>query len=173
MTTAAGSTEPSLRRIELSDWQLLRSLRLAALSTDPSAFGSTYEREVAFADDEWRARAGAAAVGSGSCYLFAERSGEVVGLIGAWWPGEAAFPEMVSMWVRPEARGSGVARRLVDGLIAWARDVDAAGIGLYVTVGNGPAERLYCSAGFVDWPDESGESVHPCSGERRMLLRLG
>ncbi len=156
----------------MDDWRLLRSLRLAALSTDPGAFGSTYEREVAFDDEEWQALAGAAATGAGSCYLLAEQDGEVVGLIGAWWPSDAEFPEMVSMWVRPEARGGGVARRLVDGLIEWARDVDAAGIGLYVTLGNDPAERLYRSAGFDDWPDGSGVSIHPCSDERRMLRRL-
>lgn len=36
--------------------QQSKTLRLKALRTDPSAFGSTYEREVAFDDDVWEAR---------------------------------------------------------------------------------------------------------------------
>lgn len=33
-----------------------KALRLHALKTDPKAFGSTYEREVAFEDEEWLKR---------------------------------------------------------------------------------------------------------------------
>ncbi|KAF2671613.1 hypothetical protein BT63DRAFT_422156 [Microthyrium microscopicum] len=34
----------------------LKAIRLEALKTDPDAFGSTYEREVAFTDEQWAER---------------------------------------------------------------------------------------------------------------------
>ena len=45
-----------MRRLDPSEHALLRTLRLRALADTPSAFGSTYERELAFTDDEWRRR---------------------------------------------------------------------------------------------------------------------
>ena len=51
----------SIRRINPDDADLLRTIRLRALSDTPIAFGSTYAREVAFPEQEWQSRAGAKA----------------------------------------------------------------------------------------------------------------
>lgn len=45
-----------IRVAEPGDWQILRDIRLTALSETPTAFGSTYERESAFDADRWRDR---------------------------------------------------------------------------------------------------------------------
>ena len=43
-----------VRRAMPGDEPILRALRLQALSDTPEAFGSTYERELARTDDDWR-----------------------------------------------------------------------------------------------------------------------
>ncbi len=47
-----------IRRIERPDLGVVRELRLRALKTDPTSFGSTYEREAAFAAEVWEERVG-------------------------------------------------------------------------------------------------------------------
>ena len=54
------------------------------------------------------------------------------------------------MYVRPEARGAGVARRLVEAVIAYAR-ARVELIQLSVVVGNEQARRLYARLGFVEY----------------------
>ena len=46
-----------IRPTTMTDWQLLRDIRLHALRDAPDAFSSTYAREAAFDEIEWRQRA--------------------------------------------------------------------------------------------------------------------
>ena len=45
-----------VRQPVVEDWQALRDIRLEALRDAPSAFGSTYEREVVRGETHWRDR---------------------------------------------------------------------------------------------------------------------
>jgi RimJ/RimL family protein N-acetyltransferase len=54
------------------------------------------------------------------------------------------------MYVRPDARGAGVASRLVEAVIAYARPCVEL-IQLSVVVGNEQARRLYARRGFVEY----------------------
>ena len=57
---------------------------------------------------------------------------------------------LVGMYVRPEARRTGVARRLVEAIIDTARrHVEV--VQLTVVMGNEPARRLYAGLGFVEY----------------------
>ena len=47
----------NLKRINPQMAALYRQVRLAALKSDPLSFGSTYEREAHFPEDEWVRRA--------------------------------------------------------------------------------------------------------------------
>ena len=109
-----------VRETVLADWQALRDIRLHALRDAPDAFGSTYAREAAFDETEWRQRASR----DGSFIAFLPEV-TPAGLAG----GFQAAPdtvELVAMFVRPQARGRGVGEALIDAVIGWAQDRDAA-----------------------------------------------
>ena len=58
-----------------------------------------------------------------------------------------------SVWVAPEHRGLGIARLLMEEVIAWARAFGARVVRLDVTVGNAAAVQLYRGLGFVEVGD--------------------
>ena len=79
-----------------------------------------------------------------------ERDDEVtVGLVtGMIDENSAQIAWLTSMWVDPEARGSGVAGLLIDEVISWSLINNCALIRLDFTEGNGNAERAYEKSGF-------------------------
>ena len=60
-----------VRQLHPGELKLYRSIRLAALSDAPYAFGSTYEGEIAFTESRWRERASNGAEGKGSICIIA------------------------------------------------------------------------------------------------------
>ena len=62
-------------------------------------------------------------------------------------PGAA---HLVSMWVDPTRRRSGIGTALVDAVVRWARGCGARRIELWVTDTNRPAKSLYVRNGFVE-----------------------
>ncbi len=155
----------SYRRLAAADWSQARDARLAALAEAPYAFASTLERELDFADEVWRERAG---------------SGRTVGA----WHGSVlvgmatGMPEkdgwhLVGMWVSPEWRGKDVASRLVAEVCAMARQAGAHGMTLWVTEVNDRARAFYRKVGFqptgarqLVWPQQ------PDHWEEELALRL-
>ena len=131
-----------IRAVEPDEWKRYRDLRLAALAEAPYAFGSTLERELAFHEPTWRSRLVARR------QFVAERGERWVGTAGAILADNGHGAELVSMWVAPEARGSGAAAELVRAVIDWARAEGHPMLSLWVTEGNPRAERLYLRAGF-------------------------
>ena len=61
---------------------------------------------------------------------------------------EIQHAELVSMWVRPDARGSGVGRRLIEAVLDWAQGAAFGEVRLWVVDGNERAERVYSRLGF-------------------------
>jgi GNAT superfamily N-acetyltransferase len=131
-----------IERLAEQEWDVYRDLRLAALGDSPSAFGSRLADERGRAEAEWRNRL------RHRTQFVARQEGRPVATVGCLVEADGVM-ELVSMWVTPPARGTGVAELLVDAVVAEARDRGRETIVVWVTEGNEPAERLYARRGFV------------------------
>jgi GNAT superfamily N-acetyltransferase len=173
-----------VRATVLDDWQALREIRLQGLRDAPDAFGSTYARDAAFPPAEWQRRA----TRDGSFFAFlpdtgpagpagpAELAGpaepaEPAGLAGGY-EEEPGVVELISMFVRPGARGRGVGEALVDAVAAWAANRNAASLHLWVTENNKAARRLYERCGFTVTPERQPLPSNPALGEVGMTRPL-
>jgi Acetyltransferases len=125
-----------------------RAVRLRALQDTPLAFGSTYEREVRLTDEEWTARAARCSSNRDVGFL-ARCDGNYAGLALCFVDGDdAAVGQLISMWVAPEARRSGVGRMLIDAISVWAVERGVKTIKLMVTNVNDGAMEFYRRNGF-------------------------
>ena len=155
----------SIRRVEASEGQQLRTIRLASLQADPTAFGRTFEEESVYNAAYWDMRA----TGSSVSQTFVAVEGDVfIGMAGGYQPELSTPVELVSMWTAPSARGKGVGRGLVEAVVEWAADLAPSSVDLWVTRGNDPALALYESCGFTVTGDVTPSPADPCREEIRM-----
>ncbi len=130
-----------------SDWPLWREVRLAALTEAPHAFKARLADWHRGGEERWRARLGT----PGAYNVVALLDGRAVG-VASGLPGEGDGGrtwELRSVWVGPEARGRGVADRLVAAVERQARQAGATEFKLAVLPGNDAAIALYRRHGFV------------------------
>jgi ribosomal protein S18 acetylase RimI-like enzyme len=139
---------PSLEQISTENVLAFKTVRLWALEDSPSAFGSTYARESAFPDSEWLTRAarmngetriGYLAMESGAAY------GIAAGFLDEQDPTRA---QLVSMWVAPGYRRTGIGNPLVTAIKDWARSRGERTLLLMVTSCNVEAIEFYERNGF-------------------------
>jgi ribosomal protein S18 acetylase RimI-like enzyme len=162
-----------VREVTADEWKLMRDVRLTALRDAPYAFGSTYAREAAFTEEQWRGRFHDRAVA-----LFAYDDSARDDLAG---DGSTAAPaglagvyvkdgvaDLVSMWVRPAARGLGVGEALVAAAGSWAKARSFETLFLWVTESNTPARRLYERCGFTPTGEHQPLPSDPTLREIRM-----
>jgi ribosomal protein S18 acetylase RimI-like enzyme len=141
---------PDFRRLSPEDAAAYRELRLEGLQNAPTAFGSSYEVESkqTVADFEgWMTRsyiAGAwldgALAGAASFYRL---DGTKTLHRGNIW----------GVYVRPGARGHGIARALITHVLAFAR-TQVKQVHLSVVTENESARRLYEALGFTIYGTE-------------------
>lgn len=135
-----------IRLLVVGDERVLRETRLRALRDEPSAFGSSYEREYAFVEADWRGRL--ARIDAAS-FLCERDDGAAVGLVTGTIDESTTFvAHLTAMWVDPDSRGKGVAGLLIDEVIRWAATHGCTALRLDVTDGNYRAERAYEKHGF-------------------------
>jgi len=159
-----------VREAVSGDWQALRDIRLEALRDAPTAFGSTYEREAHRGEAHWRDRSSRG--GTFLAYL-PDPSGpsDPAGLIGGYQE-DPVTVGLVSMYVRPRARGRGVGEALVAAVVNWAGQRDAATVHLWVTTTNTPARALYERCGFALTGEQQPLPSDPTLGEVAMSRTL-
>jgi ribosomal protein S18 acetylase RimI-like enzyme len=131
-----------LERLTSGDWQRLRKLRLRALVDAPGAFSGTYAEAEARPQESWVQQLEMPT-------FVAVRDGDDVGMVrcardardeGTAW--------LMSMWVAPEARRSGIGSALVDAIIEYARSRRLTRLVLDVADDNAAAIALYARKGF-------------------------
>jgi GNAT superfamily N-acetyltransferase len=156
-----------VRETVTGDWQALRDIRLEALREAPTAFGSTHQQEAARDEAHWHDR-----ISRGGTFLaYIPEAAEPAGLVGGYLE-DPATAELVSMYVRPRARGRGVGEALVVAVIDWARDKNAAHVHLWVTETNAHARALYGRLGFTLTGERQPLPSDPRIGEVAMSRPL-
>ena len=136
--------EPIIRPFRPDEAGLYRSIRLEALRAHPEAFGASFETEAAedLAFFEGRLH--------GSTVFGAFLDSAVLGTAGFRAEAGAKTAHKAMFWgmyVRPVARGTGLARRLVEAVLDHASGRVEI-VQLMVVGSNGGARRLYESLGF-------------------------
>jgi len=140
----------NIRTLNKDDWALYKSLRLRSLQDSPDSFGSSYESEADYSDDEWISRLDRQDRAKNALPLVAELDGVPSGL--AWGlihDPDSKAAHVYQMWVTPEARGMGMGHALLNHIIAWAEDALLDQLILSVTTTNPAAIALYLSFGFI------------------------
>ena len=166
---AAGSMEAMVvvREVIPDDWQALRDVRLAALREAPYAFGSSYAREAAFTEEQWRGRINDRSV---TYFAYLPENPEPAGLAGGYVADGVA--NVVSLWVCPSARGNGVGEALIAATVDWAKARDHDSLVLWVTESNTPARSLYDRCGFALTGERQPLPSDPTLPEVRMRRPL-
>ncbi|MFG2329806.1 GNAT family N-acetyltransferase [Streptomyces sp. NPDC048604] len=160
-------TDYLIRPVRADEWQRARAIRLDALRDPaaPLAYLDTYEAAVARPDEawqEWSARVSeGGAAGrqfiaeapdgswAGSITVIVERPSDEL-RFGA--PAKVDQTHIVGVYVRPEARGTGVTEELFRAGVEWSwalPDPVVQRVRLYVHEDNGRAEAFYRRFGFV------------------------
>src|SRR4051794_13330969 len=174
-SASAARPEPAVqvRRVHEEDWEQARDLRLAMLVDTPIAFTETVEQSRSFDEREWRRRARRGQSGT-ACATFAAvaEDGRWVGTMGGVL--EAVRSALlVSVFVRPEARGTRVADLLLDAVLGWSRDEAGADrIRLLVHEENPRAAAFYARRGFVPTGRTEAYPLDRTAREVEMAMRL-
>jgi RimJ/RimL family protein N-acetyltransferase len=144
----APTNSPKVRRLETSDVEDYRDLRLEGLKNHPEAFASSWEHEAGKLLTWWAERLEANTVFGGWA-----NSSRLVGVAGFRVQDVAKLQHKGVLWgmyVRPEARGTGLAAALVQQVVEHARTV-VEEVCLTVVTSNAAARRLYRAAGFQEY----------------------
>jgi ribosomal protein S18 acetylase RimI-like enzyme len=147
MTAGAAPDAIELRRLLPDEAPLYREIRLAGLTESPDSFSSTFEVEQDQPLDWFAARLADAHV------LGAFVGGRLAGVAGFRvqpGPKHAHKGLLWGMYVRPQFRAAGLGRRLVEAIVAHARERVEL-LQLSVISDNAPARRLYERLGFVEY----------------------
>lgn len=140
-------SQVGVRRVRADEGEKIRAARLSALAEED--FRSHFlQDEEQFTPDDWGARAKRGAESNDFATFVAARGPGLIAIADGY-AHEDATVDVGGMWVRPEQRGRGIGRRLLEAVSEWAASRGASHLDLTVVTTNGPALTLYERAGFV------------------------
>jgi ribosomal protein S18 acetylase RimI-like enzyme len=164
-----------IRRLTPADAAAFQAFRLAGLQDAPAAFGSSFQEEKDFPASVIESRL---AVKPDRGPFGAFQGEEMVGLVALGRENLKNLAHKALIWgmyVKPEHRGKGIAKALLEEALSLARSVpEVLQVNLSVNAGNLSAIRLYESFGFKVFGCEPGAlringELHD---ELHMFLRL-
>ena len=163
-----------VRRVTEDDWEKLRAVRLEMLADTPVAYLETVADAEARSEEEWRMRAHRGSSGPTGLGLAAEDAGQ-----GRWVGYLACFVDspgqghVVSVYVAPALRGTGLAARMLDAVVEWARgEAGLSRLHLYVHEDNRRAHAMYRRYGFTDTGATMPYDLDPTEAEIEMAFLL-
>lgn len=151
-----------IRLLTADEWAVFRQVRLRALADTPQYFGTTLAEAQARTKADWRAAL------EDRAQFVASAEGATLGTVAGIPDPERGGVHLISMWVAPEARGTGVADLLVRAVSDWSVAGGHNVVWLEFADGNVVAERLYLRNGFV----RTGESGLVRPGEPRVEYEM-
>ena len=158
-----------IRHATSPDWAVVRAVRLQALADAPTAFASRWEDERDRPESAWRERLASPTAAT----FIAVDDPDAVGIVAVFLlPEDDTRTHLVSMWVAPDRRGTGIATKMIDRVLGWSRDHGAQMVELWVTETNEPARRLYRSSRFVESGKRQPLPSDPSIEEIQMTLDL-
>ena len=143
-----------IRQIHANDAEKYRKIRLEALQTNPEAFGSSYEEEKIYSVEMFQNR-----LQNDHSFTFGAFEQEkllgVVSLVVEQKIKIKHRANIYAMYVSPEKRGSGIAKKLMKEAVNKAHQINGIEqIYLSVVSTNEPAKRLYQSVGFKKYGED-------------------
>jgi ribosomal protein S18 acetylase RimI-like enzyme len=162
----------TLERIAPHNALVFKTIRLRALRSDPTAFGSTYAKESQLSDQEWVTRSLRWSSDGFIAYLAFDEE-NACGLVACYIDEhDSQRAHVISMWVDPAWRRAGVGTVLVHGLKAWASARQLRELRLMVTHVNTGAIDFYERLGFRQTGKTEPYPNDPAITEYEMLLTL-
>lgn len=126
-----------------ADWEILRTVRLAAFRDSPESFVAGYDEEAQQDEQFWRDRL------RRSRWFVAEREGEAIAVVALGTEGqEPGDGEIFGLWVSPEDRRSRLGWDLVRTAVNQAAVDGHSRLYFWVVSDNGPAVALASVLGF-------------------------
>jgi GNAT superfamily N-acetyltransferase len=143
-------TDVVVRRVRPGDADLIKTVRLRSLRTDPSSFASTFATEAAFPATDWADWASGDAEGDAMATILALHGDEAIGIVAAYRDEQdGSLYHVIAMWVAPEHRGRGLGRKLLSSIESWIADAGGSTVQLDVADTAKEAASLYESSGYA------------------------
>lgn|SRR5512139_92036 len=173
MTSMNDQTQLTIRRVVEDDWRMVRAVRLEMLRDTPLAYCETVEEAEAADEEQWRFRARRGQSGPTNIQLAAETG------TGSWAGFLACFVEspgqghVVSVFVAPAWRGTGLATQMFEAVRRWARDeAGLQRLRLLVHEDNPRARAFYRREGFTETGATEPYPLDPAQREIEMATTL-
>jgi GNAT superfamily N-acetyltransferase len=137
-----------VRHARPKDWERLKAIRLRALRDSPDAFCTTYDEAAALHDRVWIERSSTDPEEGASASFLALDGDEGVGLaVGVLCDDHRL--DVVSVFVIPSYRGTGIAHELMDVVEDWGRRRGSCIAVLDVEASNRRAGSFYANLGYL------------------------
>lgn len=111
--------EIEVRRFTPDEWRAYKGVRLKALLSDPSVFGSSHAREVNEPDEKWLNTLSSSDVAVFGVFRF----GDVIGMTGIVMDKtDKSAAKLWGSWLEPAWRGKGLSEKMYRARLEWARN---------------------------------------------------